>query len=262
MTGEGRGEGAAPDTLPVAHALLFTARSTSNKAYFRTIAELGIQAAKALDYAHEQGVIHRDIKPANLLLDETGRLWITDFGLAQLESDAGMTMTGDLVGTLRYMSPEQALAKRVVVDHRTDIYSLGVTLYELLALRPAFDGADRQKLLKQIAFDDPTSLRKLNRQIPVELETIVNKAIRKNPTERYVTAHDLAEDLRSFLQNKPIKAKPPTRRERLAKWSRRHPAAIWATIFILLATTVASAVSAVLIGNAYPQRDGAAQAGR
>ncbi len=169
-------------------------------------------------------MIHRDIKPANLLLDETGRLWITDFGLARLETDASMTMTGDLVGTLRYMSPEQALAKRVVVDHRTDIYSLGVTLYELLALRPAFDGPDRQKLLKQIAFEDPPPLRKLNRQIPIELETIVEKAIRKNPTDRYATAKDIAEDLRSFLQNRPIKAKPPTRREKLVKWSARHPA--------------------------------------
>jgi serine/threonine-protein kinase len=163
----------SPDTLPTVHAFLSTARSTSSKAHFRNIAELGIQAAEALDYAHEQGVIHRDIKPANLLLDESGRLWITDFGLARLESDAGMTMTGDLIGTLRYMSPEQALAKRVVVDHRTDIYSLGVTLYELLALRPAFDGEDRQKLLKQIAFEEPPALRTLNRQFPVELETII-----------------------------------------------------------------------------------------
>ena len=129
---------------------------------------------------------------------------------ARLEADAGMTMTGDLVGTLRYMSPEQALAKRVVVDHRTDVYSLGVTLFELLALRPAFDGEDRQHLLKQIAFEDPPHLRKLNRQIPAELETIVEKAIRKNPEERYATAHDLAEDLRSYLANRPIKAKPPS----------------------------------------------------
>ena len=102
------GSASAADTTPQLHGLLSTARSTSGRAYFRTIAELGTQAAEALDHAHEQGVIHRDIKPANLMLDETGRLWITDFGLARLEADAGMTMTGDLVGTLRYMSPEQA----------------------------------------------------------------------------------------------------------------------------------------------------------
>ena len=195
-------------------------------------------------------MIHRDIKPANLLLDESGRLWITDFGLARLESDAGMTMTGDLVGTLRYMSPEQALAKRVVVDHRTDIYSLGVTLYELLALRPAFDGEDRQKLLKQIAFDDPPPLRKLNRQIPVELETIVDKAIRKNPTDRYATANDLAEDLRSFLQNKPIKAKPPTRREKLVKWSARHPAVLLSTTIVAAMFVVVLSIAVVLINGA------------
>ena len=93
------------------------------------------QAAEALEHAHQLGVVHRDVKPANLLVDGRGNLWVTDFGLAQLQSDAGLTMTGDLVGTLRYMSPEQALAKRVVVDHRTDVYSLGATLYELLTLR-------------------------------------------------------------------------------------------------------------------------------
>ncbi|HEV2969668.1 MAG TPA: serine/threonine-protein kinase [Pirellulales bacterium] len=240
----------ASTTLPEAQALLSTARSTSGRAYFRNAAELGIQAAEALDYAHEQGVVHRDIKPANLILDETGRLWITDFGLARMENDAGMTMTGDLVGTLRYMSPEQALAKRVVVDHRTDIYSLGVTLYELLTLRPVFDGEDRQHLLKQIAFEEPAALRKVNRQIPVELETIVFKAIRKNPEERYATAHDLAEDLRSFLANKPIKAKPPGRRERLTKWSRRHPALLLSAAVIAAVIAVGSSVALVLINGA------------
>ena len=108
-----------------------------------------------MDHAHQMGIVHRDVKPANLLLDSTGRLWVTDFGLAQIQSDTRMTMTGDLVGTLRYMSPEQALAKRVIVDHRTDIYSLGATLYEMLTLEPAFGGGDRQELLRRIAFDEP-----------------------------------------------------------------------------------------------------------
>src|SRR5262249_38286653 len=152
---------------------------------FRTVAELGIQAAEALDFAHEHGIIHRDIKPANLLLDAESRLWVTDFGLAQVQGDARMTMTGDLVGTLRYMSPEQALAKRVVVDHRTDVYSLGATLYELLTLAPVFGGTDRQELLRQIAFEEPRPLRRLKRTIPAELETIVLKALEKNPAERY-----------------------------------------------------------------------------
>ena len=238
------------DTRRDVQAVISTAHSTSIRAYFHNVAELGIQAAEALDYAHEQGIIHRDIKPANLLLDATGRLWITDFGLARLESDAGMTMTGDLVGTLRYMSPEQALAKRVVVDHRTDIYSLGSTLYELLTLRPVFNGEDRQHLLKQIAFEEPIAPRKLNRQIPVELETIVLKAIRKNPEERYATAQDLADDLRSFLTNQPIKAKPPTCRERLAKWSRRHSATLLSITIIAAVIALASSVAAVLINGA------------
>jgi serine/threonine-protein kinase len=130
------------------------------------VATWGVQAAEALEHAHDQGVIHRDIKPANLLIDERGHLWITDFGLAHGQSETRRTLTGDLLGTLRYMSPEQALAKRVLVDHRTDIYSLGATLYELLTLQPAFDGPDRQEILRKIAFDDPRQPRRLNKAIP------------------------------------------------------------------------------------------------
>src|SRR5262249_4661674 len=147
------------------------------------------------EHAHQLGVVHRDIKPANLLIDHSPltthhspRLWITDFGLAHCQSQAGLTMTGDLVGTLRYMSPEQALAKRVLVDHRTDVYSLGATLYELLTLEPAFNGSDRQELLRQIAFEEPKAPRRLNRAIPIELETIILKALEKNPADRYATA--------------------------------------------------------------------------
>jgi serine/threonine protein kinase/Flp pilus assembly protein TadD len=190
--------------------------------YYRTAARLGIEAAEALQHAHDQGVLHRDIKPSNLLLDAEGKLYVTDFGLARIEADAGMTMTGDLVGTLRYMAPEQALAKRVVIDHRADMYSLGATLYELLTLQPAFGESDRSQLLKQIAFEEPRGLRKIDRHIPSELETIVLKAMAKNPEERYQTCQRLADDLRAFLDDKPIKAKPPTAWHRTLKWSRRH----------------------------------------
>ncbi len=158
---------------------------STRREYFRSVASLGIQAATALQHAHDQGVVHRDIKPANLLLDSSAKLYVTDFGLARVESDVGVTMTGDLVGTLRYMAPEQALAKRVVVDHRADVYSLGVTLYELLTLRPAYVAEDRQQLLKQIAFEDPTMLRRIDREIPAELETIVHKAMSKDMDHRY-----------------------------------------------------------------------------
>jgi serine/threonine protein kinase/Flp pilus assembly protein TadD len=221
-------------TPPV--AALSTLRSTADAAYFRTVAELGIQAAEGLDYAHEHGVIHRDIKPANLLVDAESRLWITDFGLAQVQGDVRMTMTGDLVGTLRYMSPEQALAKRVVVDHRTDIYSLGATLYELLTHQSAYSATDRQELLRQIAFEEPRKPRRLNRSIPAELETIVLKAMEKNPAERYATAKDLAEDLRRYVIDKPIQARRPTPIQRVRKWARRHRAAATATVVCLLVT--------------------------
>jgi serine/threonine protein kinase/Tfp pilus assembly protein PilF len=199
--------------------------------HFRTMARFALQAAEALEYAHQMGVVHRDIKPANLLVDPRGNLWITDFGLAHVRSNAGLTMTGDIMGTLRYMSPEQALARRGLIDHRTDIYSLGVTLYELLSLRPVFEGNDRQELLQQIAFDEPLSLQKLNPAIPRELETIVLKAIEKNAHERYATATELADDLRRFLEDQPIHAKRPTIRERLRKWSRRHRSLVTTMVF-------------------------------
>src|SRR5262249_4357570 len=136
-------------------AQLSTLRSDRSRDFFRTISRLVAQAAEALDYAHEQGVVHRDIKPANLLVDHRGEVWITDFGLAQFHADGSLTQSGALLGTLRYMSPEQAAGRRTVVDHRTDVYSLGATLYELLTLRPIFDGADRQTLLQQIINEEP-----------------------------------------------------------------------------------------------------------
>jgi eukaryotic-like serine/threonine-protein kinase len=191
-------------------------------AYFRTVAQWGEQAAEALEHAHQMGVIHRDVKPANLIVDSQGHLWITDFGLAQFQSDSHLTLTGDLVGTLRYMSPEQALAKRVPIDHRTDVYSLGVTLYELLTLQPAFAGQDRQDVMRQIAFEEPTALRKRNKTIPAELETIVLKAMAKVPEERYATAQELADDLRHWLEDRAIRARRPSVVLRLRRWGRRH----------------------------------------
>src|SRR5262249_20786180 len=166
--------------------------------FFKRVAEWGIQAAEALEHAHSVGIVHRDIKPANLMIDSHGALWVTDFGLARTAADAGLTMTGDVLGTLRYMSPEQALAKHGLVDHRTDVYSLGVTLYELLTLDRAFGGRDREELLRQIALEDPVPPRRRNKAAPVELETIVLKALEKNPADRYATAEELADDLERF----------------------------------------------------------------
>ena len=213
--------------------------------YFQRVAELGAQAGDALDHAHQSGVVHRDIKPGNFLLDIRGHLWVADFGLALIrQGEAGLTMTGEVLGTLRYMSPEQALAKRVPIDHRTDVYSLGATLYELLTLHPVFEGKDRQELLRQIAFEEPKPLRRLDRKIPAELEVIVLKALEKNPADRYGTAQEMADDLRRFLANRPIRARRPTLVHRLHKWARRHRAAVTAAAVCLLLALTAAAVSA------------------
>ena len=195
--------------------------------------------------------MHRDIKPANLLLDVQGDLWITDFGLARLQDDAGLTITGDLLGTLRYMSPEQALAKRGYLDHRTDIYSLGATLYELVTLRPAIDGLDRQDVLRKIAQEEPAPPRRLNPVIPSELETILLKAMNKEPESRYATAQELADDLRRFLEDKPIKAKRPTPLERVTKWTRRHAALVGASVTGLALAAVGLLIATVLATSAY-----------
>ncbi len=247
----GEAKGAAT-TQPA--ALLSTAGGTRGREYFRAVAELGVQAAEALDYGHRVGVVHRDVKPGNLLLDGAGRLWVADFGLAQVQGGESLTTTGELVGTLRYMSPEQALGKRVVIDHRTDVYSLGATLYELLTLRPPYGGTDRQELLRQIASEDPVPPRRPDRAVPPELETVVLKALEKAPQERYATAHELADDLRRFLEHRSIRARRPSWLQRLRKWVRRHQAAV-----TVAATTlaVAFAVSTLLI---WREREGTVSA--
>jgi serine/threonine protein kinase len=231
----------APAAETPAVAGLSTLQSPRQPEFFRHAAELGVQAAEALDHAHQQGIVHRDVKPGNLLVDAAGRVWVTDFGLAQVQSDARLTATGDLVGTLRYMSPEQALAKRGFVDHRTDVYSLGATLYELLTLEPAFAGTDRQELLRQIAFEEPRPLRRLNKAVPAELETVVLKALEKDPADRYGTAQELADDLRRFLDDKPIRARRPSLPQRARKWARRHRAAVWAAAAVALVALAGAA---------------------
>jgi tetratricopeptide (TPR) repeat protein/serine/threonine protein kinase len=233
--------GGAMDT-PLAQALS-TERSTCSQAFYHSVARLGMQAAEALEHAHQFGVVHRDIKPGNLMVDVRGNLWVTDFGLAHIQSDTRLTMTGDLVGTLRYMSPEQALAQRVTIDHRTDIYSLGATLYELLTLKPAFGGRDRQELLRQIAFDEPQAPRRINKGIPVELETVVLKAMAKNPAERYATGQELADDLERFLKDEPIRARRPSLVQRVRRWGRRHRVVVWSAAVGLLAALVVLAGS-------------------
>jgi serine/threonine protein kinase len=183
--------------------------------YCRNVARLGLQAAQALAYAHAHGIIHRDIKPANLLLDTSGVLWVSDFGLVKTQ-DPALTDTGDFVGTLRYMAPERF---RGECDSLADVYALGLTLYELLVLRPAFDGKDRLHLLEQIGRQEPARLRVLDPRIPRDLETIITKAIEKDPRRRYPSADNLAEDLRRYLADEPIRARRISPLERLRRWA-------------------------------------------
>ena len=222
-------------------AELSTVHTERRNDYYRRIATWIAQAAEAMSYAHDSGILHRDIKPGNLLLDSSGRIWIADFGLARIEADVTMTMTGDLLGTLRYMSPEQALGRRVLIDQRTDIYALGMTLYELLTLQPAFDGSSREELLKQVAFEEPTAPREIAKTIPVDLETIVLKAIAKEPDERYFSADELAGDLHRFLSGKTIVARRASVSKKMAKFALRHriAAGICAVTLLLALLTVA-----------------------
>jgi serine/threonine protein kinase len=243
--------GLAAATEPAARQSTLVTEAARGREYHRRVAGLGVQAAEALDHAHQAGIVHRDVKPANLMLDARGALWVTDFGLAHVQqAEASLTATGDLVGTLRYMSPEQALGQRVVIDHRTDVYSLGVTLYELLTLEPAFGGSDRQELLRQIAFEEPKAPRRIDKSIPAELETIVQKAMAKGPAERYATAQEMADDLRCFLDDKPIRARRPTLGQRLGRWSRRHQAVVRSAVAVLVLAVIALATSTVLIAKA------------
>src|SRR5262249_30622023 len=205
----------------------FSTATRSDAEYYRSIARLGLQAADALAYAHKQGVLHRDIKPSNLLLDLQGTVWITDFGLAKeanpsCEPGGGdLTHAGDIVGTIRFMAPERFDAQSLP---QSDIYSLGITLYEMLALRPAFDGSHRAKLIEQVLHLSPPRLTRLDHRIPRDLDTIVQKCLAKEPRDRYSSAEEMAEDLRRFLADRPIKARRTTLTEQAWRWRRRNPA--------------------------------------
>ena len=210
--------------------------------YWRSVAHIGMQLADALHYAHRHGILHRDIKPSNLLLDREGVVWITDFGLAKHEDSDGLTKTGDIVGTLRYMAPEQFHGR---ADARSDIHSLGLTLHEMLTLRPAFDQSQHGELIRQKTTADPPNPRKVNPAIPRDLEIIVVKAGASDPANRYQTAGELAEDLQRFLEDRPILARQATPIERLWRWSRRNPviAALSSlTLVLLFAVAVVSAI--------------------
>lgn len=189
----------------------------------KSVALLGQQVADALHHAHEHGIIHRDIKPSNLLLDEHNRIWVSDFGLAQFQDAPALTRTGDIVGTLRYMSPEQASGRRAFVDNRTDIYSLGVALYELATLRPACQGSTAREILREVTFERPIPIRKHNPRLPVDFETIICKATERNPSDRYQTAAEFAADLQRFANNEPLSTRRTSKLKHLRDWLYERP---------------------------------------
>jgi WD40 repeat protein len=193
--------------------------SSSKHGYWQGVARIGVQVAEALAYAHGQGILHRDIKPSNLLLDARGNVWVADFGLAKSSEGEDVTHTGDVVGTLRYMAPERFRGQS---DPRGDVYSLGLTLYELLTLRPAFDAGDRERLIRQVTEGEPPRPRQFEPSVPRDLETIVLKAIAREPGHRYATAEQLAEDLRRFAADRPILARRISTTERTWLWCRRN----------------------------------------
>jgi serine/threonine protein kinase len=221
---------------PAEAAGLSSSSLGSGSGYFDTVARLVAEVADALDYAHREGVVHRDIKPANLLLSPAGRLSVNDFGLARVLEQPGMTQTGEFVGTPLYMSPEQVTAGRAPLDYRTDIYSLGATLYELLTLRPPFTAERRDQVIAQILHKEPKAPRKVNKKVPRDLETICLKALEKDPDRRYQTAGALAEDLRRYVNRFAIVARRSGLVEQLRKWARRHPGLAAALGGVLLLT--------------------------
>jgi serine/threonine protein kinase/WD40 repeat protein/tetratricopeptide (TPR) repeat protein len=242
----GRTERGPADSAPSELSLATDSR------FYRSVTRIGLQVADALAYAHQQGVLHRDIKPSNLLLDIDGNVWVTDFGLAKVEGSDGPTRTGDVVGTIRYMAPERFDGWS---DRRSDIYSLGTTLYELLTLHSLFPGAAQAELIEKILDDSPVAPRKLDPKIPRDLETIVLKAMAKEPADRYPTAQAMAEDLRRFLDDRPVLARRSTPVEQIARWCRRNPALAAANISAATLTTILAIVSTVAAWTFREQRD-------
>jgi serine/threonine protein kinase/WD40 repeat protein/Tfp pilus assembly protein PilF len=240
---------AAPDLRPVTTSSSSLSGGPAHAEFHRSAARLVLQVAEALAYAHRQGVLHRDVKPSNLLLDAQGAVWVTDFGLAKAEGTDELTHTGDIVGTVRFMAPERFEGRSLP---QSDLYALGLTLYEMLTLRPAFDDTNKAKLIEKVLHEPPVPPRKIDAHVPRDLETVVLKCLAKDPRERYTNAEALAEDLRRFLADRPVKARRASNAERLWRWCRRNPAVASLTavaLVLLVAVAVVASVSAVWLGG-------------
>lgn len=239
-----------------------TATPAETLEHVMAVARMGMQAAASLDAAHEIGVVHRDVKPSNLLLDEKGKVWVTDFGVARCKSSDALTETGYVVGSMPYMSPEQALGKTALVDHRTDIYSLGITLYELATLRHPCEGAAHAETAIEYSRSQWQRPRAWNRSIPADFEVIVLKAMAEDRDDRYATARELAEDLRRFVEGEPILARPPSLATRVEKWARRHQRTVAASLTALALALIGVVVGLVMIAGERAEKDAAYQAAR
>jgi len=208
-------------------------------------AELIHQVAAAVQYAHEHGVVHRDLKPANILLDKEGQPRVVDFGLAkQMETESGLTVTGQILGTPSFMSPEQAAGETVKTGASADIYSLGAVLYVMLTGRPPFSAAGIAETLRQVQHDEPVRPRQLNSALPKDLETICLKCLSKEPARRYESARDMADELHRFLSDRPILARPVGSLTTAVRWCRRNPlAASFATFVAIFVPVVILALA-------------------